>query len=215
MCGDCGIVMSVLLQLVPGPWIPRIPKERVLFVFKCEADGVCEFWEADDVANRCLLVPTSELARQVEAPQSVVDGDTRILPRLWVSDWIRSDDGLDPELAAAIADPHQYSKLPEEIQQAHGFQSENYTKAGGAPNWTGNGPSADPPPPRKLLFQIDNFIHVTDPEAAPVYFDPDDQYTYVSGNSVQSANFMSDGVAYIFDTAPDAPVPVPKLRINR
>lgn len=215
VCDECGVVMTPLLQLSSGPWIPRIPEDQVLLAFKCEGEDVCSFWEVD-VANRCVLVPSNELMHNVDPPRSVASGETRILPRFWVTEWISTDDGVDDAYLDAMNDPIRYWDLPEEIQVPHDFKSEKCTKAGGAPYWTGNGPSDEPPLPRELLFQIDNCILISDSaEALSEYLEAYDGHTVVHQNLVESANFMTDGIGYVFDVTPDDPVPTPKMVINR
>lgn len=216
VCAECGIIMTPLLRLAAGPWIPRIPDGHVLLVFKCEGEDGCSFWDPDDLANRCLLVPESDLDSEVALPANVADGTTIILPRLWVGEWVPSDDGLTAEQADAIDDPDQYWDLPEALQMSHGYRSEKLTKAGGAPYWTGNGPRSEPPRPRQLLFQIDNWIIVNDkPEEIANYLADTDPGVTFRGNTITAANFMSDGIAFIFDVTPDEPVPTLKLAINR
>ncbi|MGI0521204.1 hypothetical protein ABY45_11565 [Microbacterium maritypicum] len=216
VCGECGAVMTPLLQLAPGPWLPRVPASCVLLVFKCESDAVCDFWEPDEVANRCLLVPSTELAGESHVPSAGANGETPVLPRLWVRDWVPSDDGITAEQARQIDDPVAFWALPDEITAVHGFDSNKLTKAGGAPYWTGNGPSDVPPRPRQLLFQVDNWITAIEPsEEVSAYIGDQDLRVAVAGSSVSAANFMSDGIAFVFDITPDDPLPTPRLAINR
>ncbi len=215
VCSECGTALSPLLQLSAGPWLRRIPAGHVLLVFKCETDDVCEFWDPDDGANRCLLVPVAELSSDAGVPDDVSTGRTRILPRVWVGEWARGDDGLTPEQADQI-DRDEVWNLPDDIR-AIADTAENYTKAGGAPVWTGNGPASAPARPRRLLFQIDNWITTVDSaaEVAAALAERPDRYVLVRDRTISAANFMSDGVAYVFDVAPDAPAPDAKLVISR
>ncbi|WP_381543542.1 hypothetical protein [Stackebrandtia endophytica] len=216
VCGECGVAMTPLLQLAAGPWLPRIPVGHVLSVFKCEGLNICDFWKPDDVANRCLLVPETDLDSDAAVPASVEDGRTTVLPTFWISEWVASDDGITPEQADAINDPDRFWGLPDELQDSHGFDSLKLTKAGGPPYWTGNGPSREPERPRELLFQIDNWITLIDsPQAVADYLADASELVAVSDNVVSAANFMSDGIAFIFDVTPSAPLPTPKLVINR
>lgn len=215
-CGECGTAMTLLLQLAAGPWLPRIPSGHALLVFKCESDDVCDFWEPDEIANRCLLLPVSAGSSETAAPTATGAEPSRVLPQLWVQAWESDEDGISAEVADQLTDPDRFWDVPEHVSFGHGFASEHLTKAGGAPYWTGQGPSEDAPLPRRLLVQLDNWIALTDSAAAiadsPAGRDP---LTTVSGQSVSAANFMSDGIAYVFDTTPDAPLPTPRLVINR
>lgn len=208
--------MTLLLQLSAGPWLPRIPAEHALLVFKCESDDVCDFWEPDEVANRCMILPVAEASGYTAAPTVGGTEPSRVLPQLWVYEWESSEDGISAEVADQLTDPDRFWDVPESVSFAHGFASEHLTKAGGAPYWTGQGPSDEPQLPRQLLLQLDNWITVSDPAAAvadsPAGRDP---LTSVSGQSVSAANFMSDGIAYLFDVTPDAPLATPRLVINR
>lgn len=215
VCGQCDTALTPLLQLSAGPWLRRIPAGHVLLVFKCESDDVCEFWDPDDVANRCLLVPVTELASGAEVPDDVATGKTRILPRLWVGEWRRGDDGLTPEQAIQV-DRDEVWNLPDDTR-AIAEAAETYTKAGGAPVWTGNGPASEPARPRQLLFQLDNWITTVDSadDVATALAERPDRSVHVRDSTISAANFLSDGVAYVFDVAPDAPVPEAKLVISR
>lgn len=217
VCAVCDVAMTPLLRLEPGPWLPRIPDDHVVLVFKCEGEDGCDFWEAEEGANACLLVPRADLATNpLPVPPAVADGDTPLLPQVWVGSWEPSDDGLTAEQAEAVDDPSQYWDLPEEVRAPHGFESVRLTKAGGAPYWTGNGPDDDPRRPRRLLFQIDNWITIAaSPDALEDYV-ADYDYAYVGQGSVLSAaNFMSDGIAYLFDVTPQAALPTLQLTIKR
>lgn len=216
VCGECSVVMTPLLQLAAGPWLPRIPDAHVLLVFKCESDEMCDFWDPDDVANRCLLIPVAELTAGAGAPESVASGETRILPHIWVTEWEQREDGITAEQAEQIDDPELFWQLPDEISAAHGYDSLKLTKAGGAPYWTGQGPSNDPPAPRQLLFQIDNWITLSDsPEDIAAHLSHVDELVTVSRSTVSAANFMSDGIAFVFDVTPAEPLPTLKLMISR
>jgi hypothetical protein len=215
VCGQCGTALTPLLQLSAGPWLRRIPAGHALLVFKCESDDVCEFWDPDDVANRCLLVPVTELVSEAGVPDDVSTGKTHILPRVWVGEWKRDDDGLTSEQADQI-DRDEVWDLPDDTR-AIAEAAEIYTKAGGAAVWTGNGPASEPARPRQLLFQIDNWITAVDSAdvVAAALAERPDPYVHVRDSTISAANFMSDGVAYVFDVAPDAPVPNAKLVIQR
>ncbi len=208
--------MTPLLHLTGGPWIPRVPAGHSLLIFKCEGPGICNFWEPDSIANRCLMVTRSALDGAPRLPRDVETEQTTILPRLWVKEWIPSEDGITPAQAEAINSPDRYWDLPDELHEFHEFDSKRFTKAGGAPYWTGNGPSPQPEGERQLLFQIDSWIHVAgsadDISGYCAQYGP---YAHVSGNQISAANFMSDGTAYVFDTTPNEPIPTPGLVINR
>lgn len=216
VCAECGIAMTFLLRLSAGPWLQRLPADHALLVFKCESDDVCDFWEPDDTANRSLLVHEDHLNHRGALPVDLVEGRSRVLPQLWVTEWVATDDGVTLEQAMHLDDPELFWDLPEEVQFFHGFESSRLTKAGGAPNWTGNGPSDEPPSPRALLFQIDNWIGLVDaPEAVRTWSDEAGAGVVVRENQVSAANFLSDGIAYVFDVTPDAPVPTPRMLIAR
>ncbi len=165
--------MTLLLQLAAGTWLPRIPSGHALLVFKCESDDVCDFWEPDEIANRCLLLPVSAGSSETAAPTTTGAEPSRILPQLWVQAWESDEDGISADVADQLTDPDRFWDVHEHVSFGHGFASEHLTKAGRDP------------------------------------------LTTVSGQSVSAANFMSDGIAYVFDTTPDAPLTTPRLVINR
>lgn len=217
VCAQCGVVMTPLLCLEPGPWLPRVPEDHVALVFKCEDEGICDFWDGESGANACLLVSRAELAAQpLLLPADVVDGRTRLLPQVWVGAWEPSDDGLTAEQSEALDDPVRFWDLPEAIQFSHGFQTARLTKAGGAPYWTGNGPDDDPPRPRHLLFQIDSAIMVSDSRDALVEHVAGDGFSEIDDDgALSAANLALDGIAYLFDITPQAARPTLRLVVKR
>lgn len=216
VCGECDAPLTPLLQIAAGPWVPRIPADHVLLVFTCEGPDVCSFWDPDEIANRCMIVARDELTDSGPPPASVTDGRTRILPRLWVREWVPSEDGVTPEQALAVDDRAQFWDLPEEISLPHGFDSAWLTKAGGAPYWTANGPSPEPPHPRQLLLQIDTWLAVVEPpQDVADYLGDADTFVEVSGSTIGAANFCSDGIGYVFDITPDAETPTLRFVICR
>ena len=61
VCKECGRPMSHLAQLpAAAPELP-LAQGEVLFLFKCEWDSVCSFWELDAGANAAFTVPQSAL----------------------------------------------------------------------------------------------------------------------------------------------------------
>ena len=61
VCAECGCPMSFLAQFAPGPQVPRIGAAHSLYVFTCERESVCSFWEPDGGANACLHVPHAQM----------------------------------------------------------------------------------------------------------------------------------------------------------
>jgi len=180
VCKECGGLLSHLAQLPHDADTMPVGEGHVLFVFKCESDKVCSFWEHDGGANALLSVPASELG---DAPTSPPTADTApaLLREVGIVGWDTSDDGCPPELESAFYGFSSYDDLPDEIAQPHDFASEWRTKSGGVPAWTGNGAQAQPDiPPGRLLFQVDNWLALDD------------------GGTAQIANFCSDGTAYVF-----------------
>jgi hypothetical protein len=60
-CAECGCPMSFLAQFAEGPHLPRIGAGQSLFVFKCERDSICDFWEPFAGANACVVVPHGQM----------------------------------------------------------------------------------------------------------------------------------------------------------
>ncbi|MEY4562008.1 MAG: hypothetical protein RLZZ618_1285, partial [Pseudomonadota bacterium] len=190
-CDECGRPMSHLgqfpaLALEPNAPVLPIGQDEVLFVFKCEWDSVCSFWDFADGANRVFCLPRKELGSsptQPPAVQAQEDGEEfRILPELGIARWLARDDGAPVELEEAFYDYARHNDLPDDIAHPHDWASEWRTKFGGVPYWTANGAQGQPSiPPGRLLLQIDSWVTMDD-----------------GSQTVEVANFCSDGTAYVF-----------------
>ena len=230
VCAECGCPMSFLAQFAPGAHVPRLGKGHSLFVFKCERDSICSFWEPDGGANACVLVPHAQLhdgfmamphggesepayrlvsadaASPVSEPQ---DEDSPVLLEIWVQGWRAEDDGVPAELEPQFYDERFYS-LPDAMAVPHDFDFDRCTKAGGVPYWTANGlVPAKLAEPGRMLLQIDAFLPVSDsPEALQAQAEAHSTArTECSGQSVNIANFCLDGIGYVMDRSPDAATP--------
>ena len=183
VCRECHRPMSHLAQLpADGEALPLASGE-VLFLFKCEWDSVCSFWEHDGGANATFVVQRADLAagpteRPTERPTDATDGEPALLREIAITGWRADDDGAPAELEEAFYDYQTHSELPDEIAYPHDWASAWRTKSGGVPYWTANG--AQQMPAGRLLLQIDNWVDLADGETAEV------------------ANFCSDGTAYVF-----------------
>lgn len=203
LCAECGRPMSHLGQFparcadAGAPALP-LAEDEVLFLFKCEWDSVCSFWESDGGANRVLCLPREQLEdAAAPPPMHAQDGAPEILPELGVAQWITQDDGAPAELESAFYDDQRHSALPENISNPHDWAGEWRTKFGGVPCWTGNGVGGQPClPTGLLLLQIDNWVAMDD------------------GSFEEVANFCSDGTAFVFIDRAQSP-PVFALIINR
>ncbi len=197
-CVECGQPMSFLAQFGAGPQLPRIPADHSLYIFKCDGEDVCSFWDPDTGRNACFLIgqPTDQIT---PAPKN-----TPVLTELWVTHWRSDDDGLSPDL-----EPKFYSSdffdLPDHVGYPHDFNPESNTKAGGLPYWTGNGPAPGLPEGSRVVLQLDYLLQVTDsPEELEAHAADSDQ---IEDDWVGIANFCSDGIGYVADTQPEAPEP--------
>jgi hypothetical protein len=231
VCAECGCPMSFLAQFAPGPHVPRLGAAHSLFIFKCERDSICSFWEHDGGANACIVVPHAQMrdgfmamphggksepayrlaGADGAASVAAQDEDSPVLAEVWIKDWRAEDDGVPAELEPQFYDERFYG-LPEAIAVPHGFESERCTKAGGVPYWTGNGNGCLPAElaePGCLLLQIDTFLTVSDASR-----DELDSYAKAQGlehgsvgGALDIANFCSDGIGYVMDRSPDAAIP--------
>ncbi|WP_418126091.1 hypothetical protein [Variovorax sp. 160MFSha2.1] len=188
--------MSHLAQLPADACaLPGVQDGEVLFVFKCEWDSVCSFWEADGGANAVFTVPHQALANApTPAPAAENGGLPEVLLELAITHWYAADDGVPAELEDAFYDYGRHADLPDEVAHPHNWASAWRTKAGGVPYWTANG--AQQVPPGRLVLQIDNWVSLEE------------------GGGTEVANFCSDGTAYVFVDRSQAP-PVYSMIINR
>lgn len=207
ICEECGRPMSHLGQFPacsPEPDAPVLPlaQDEVLFVFKCEWDSECSFWDFAEGSNRVLSLPRKALGDSLTVPPDVEaqegEEELRILPELGVARWVLQDDGAPAELEEAFYEYGRHDALRDEIASPHRWASEWRTKFGGVPYWTGNGAQGQPSiPPGRLLLQIDNWVTMDD-----------------GSLTCDVANFCSDGTAYVFIDRTQSP-PVFSMIINR
>ena len=223
ICAECDCPMSLVAQLAPSLAVPRISPASSLFVFKCERDSVCDFWEPDSGANACLLLPHAQMTEGVTPmPAAVPDASGKpqpdwikgqqaepapVLQELWVHGWQTEDDRVPAELEPQYYDARFYD-LPNDLQTPHGFEGRQRTKAGGVPYWTGNGNGCLPDSADRMLLQINTFVYVGD--------GADTKASDASqGEFVDFANFCSDGIGFVMDRTPQAPTPDPYFMILR
>lgn len=185
VCTECGRPMSHLAQLPADPPALPLPSDEVLFIFKCEWDSVCSFWERDGGANAVFTVTRSALGDHEAALPSGKDGAPPRLRELGIEGFREGDDGTPPELEMHFYDYGLYAALPEATAHPNGWESPWLTKCGGVPNWTGNGPQQVPP--GRMLLQLDNWVQV-------------------DAEDVAIANFCSDGIAFVFVDPSDDPL---------
>jgi hypothetical protein len=197
-CGECGRPMSHLAQLPGDGERMAIGDDQVLFLFKCEWDSVCSFWEHDGGANAAFVVPRRELGdAECAAPADAADGAPAVLREIAIVGWDARDDGAPPELEDAFYDARAFDRLPGEIAHPHDWAAAWRTKSGGVPYWTANGAQGvDGLPAGRLLLQVDNWLELE------------------GGESVEIANFCSDGTAYVFVDRSRTPLAC-SLFINR
>ena len=199
VCEECGRPMSHLGQFparsndADAPLLP-LGAAEVLFLFKCEWDSVCSFWESDGGANRVLRLPRGELGDAPAQPPASPDGAPELLPEWGVAHWLAQDDGAPADLEDAFYDYGRHMDLPDDIAHPHYWAAEWRTKVGGVPYWTGNG--AQGIPPGRLLLQIYNCVPTE------------------GGGFEEVANFCSDGTAFVFIDSYQSP-PAFAMIINR
>ncbi|KQX21211.1 hypothetical protein [Variovorax sp. Root434] len=195
VCRECNRAMSHLAQLpTDGEALP-LAEGEVLFLFKCEWDSICSFWEHDAGANAAFAVPRTELGAGPTAPPAdSADGPPPLLREIAIAGWRADDDGAPAEMEEAFYDYQTHFDLPQEVAHPHDWASAWRTKSGGVPYWTANG--AQGMPAGRLLLQIDNWIDLVD------------------GGGGEVANFCSDGTAYVFVDRAQAQ-PVYSMFINR
>ena len=195
VCRECNRAMSHLAQLPADGDALALASGEVLFLFKCEWDSICSFWEHDAGANAAFAVQSAELGTgPTEPPSDSADGPPALLREIAIAGWRVGDDGAPAELESAFYDYQAHFDLPKEVAHPHDWASPWCTKSGGVPYWTANG--AQGMPAGRLFLQIDNWVDLAD------------------GDSVEVANFCSDGTAYVFVDRSQAQ-PVYSMFINR
>ena len=149
VCAECGCPLSFLAQFAPGPQVPRIGADHSLFVFTCERESVCDFWEPDGGANACLRVPHAQMHEAFTpvpaggvaepafrltgpgAPPQAASEQSPTLVELWVSSWRTEDDGVPAELEPQLAnDPAGYFRSHQGIESTVGALVAGLRKAG-------------------------------------------------------------------------------------
>ena len=190
-CRECGRPMSHLAQLPHAPPSLPIGSELVLFLFKCEYDSVCSFWEHGGGANAAFAVPAVDLGdRPAQSPVQADEGP-RVLREIGVVDWVETDDEVPAESEDAYYDFDAFEALPARLRFPHDGASDWQTKSGGTPSWAmrSGAQCIGGFPPGRLLLQIDTWLRLE------------------GGEDAEIANFCCDGTAYVFvDRAPANPV---------
>lgn len=103
-CALCNLPMSFLGQFTGDPLAPRLASGQTLFLFTCEHDSGCDFWDPVNGANACVLIPHDELG----AHPTPIPEETPVLLELWVSSWTSRDDALPRETGGfAATDPRR------------------------------------------------------------------------------------------------------------
>lgn len=175
----CSLPMSFLGQFTGDPLAPRLPAGHTLFLFTCERDSICDFWDPVAGANACVLAPHDELG----ANPTPIPEETPVLLELWVSSWTSRDDTLP----AKPGDSPQ--PTPEE---------DLFTKAGGTPYWTDNGPGYRIDPSDQMVLQIDTWVTVSDgQEALEAQAARFLDRAYTIKTELPSRTSCSDGIAFV------------------
>lgn len=212
VCSECGQAMSFLGQFSHGIHLPRIPARHSLFLFKCERESICDFWDPIAGANACITLAHTGLSAAFTPPPA--GSDVPSLLELWVDRWEAADDGI-PELLEAHFYDERFESLPETVQSPHGFKPGAATKAGGLPYWTSNGLTPIPAsaePLGRLLLQLDHWLELADTAQAlqaRISLLPEHGPGSVlrDGQRIDIANFCCDGIAYVMDRQPEAESP--------
>ena len=194
VCALCSLPMSFLGQFTGDPLAPRLLPGHTLFLFKCECDLVCDFWDPVAGANTCVLVPHDELGTH-PAP---VPEEAPVLLELWVSGWTSRDDGIPAELEESLHENGRFDDLPEDVAFPHDFDSALLTKAGGAPYWTVNGPCDLLDPSDRLVLQLDSWLTVSEGrEALAAHAENFPGTVELDGDAASIANFCLDGIGFV------------------
>jgi len=190
--------MSFLGQFTGDPLAPRLPAGHTLFLFTCECDLVCDFWDPVAGANTCVLIPHDELG----ANPAPIPEDTPVLLELWVSGWTSRDDGIPAELEALLYKGGRFDELPEEVAFPHDFDSALLTKAGGAPYWTINGPGYQLAPSDRMVLQLDGWLKVSEGrEALAAHAENFPGRVQLVNDGALIANFCLDGIGFVMTHA--------------
>ena len=244
-CPDCSIPMALLAQLPhDGPALDLGDARWVLHVFQCATAG-CFTWDYDGGCNAAFILPREVLREGLtQAPPASTDRPVRawigeitaeersmlaseersMHGELWITGWQEHEDTIPHDMRPAYFDFDAFWTLPDKLRSPHDHDHRFFTKAGGVPYWTVNGPSGFPPAPFDYLMQIDTHLyirgHLPDPstigcdvwangemEARPVPSAAERKnapwgVAQASDRDdeyyVEFANFGSDGTAYVF-----------------
>lgn len=239
-CRECSMPMALLAQLPHQDLALDCGDPRwVLHLFQCVTAG-CGTWSYDEGCNAAFMLPLEAVGNGLTRPPEAaverrvyarVTGSTAVEHamhgELWLTGWHEHQDAIPQHMSSAYSDPDSFRALPDEFQFPYGFGDRYFTKTGGVPYWTANGPEKVPPRPFEYLMQIDTFISIQgrlpDPSAigcdVDVYQANGDMETrrvsrlakranapwsamqnadQADEYYVEFANFRSDGTAYVF-----------------
>jgi hypothetical protein len=154
-CAECEGFMVLVAQLPHQlPAIDLGNPRCVLHLFQCSGEDACTTWELESGCNAAIVLNLAQL----ESELSEGLAPTALHGEAFIDAWEEGDDGVSSEILPAYFDWRQYLQLQEEQKMPHRWQPRWMTKAGGAPNWTANGPQTVPPLPYEFLLQIGTFL---------------------------------------------------------
>ncbi|SFB42631.1 hypothetical protein SAMN03159496_03603 [Rhizobium sp. NFR07] len=163
ICSDCGDPMSMVAQLEHAlPMIDLGVPGSVLHLFYC-ANMLCMSY-GDPTSCEAVVLRCEEISSGLTEQPLNKDGEQVVNDEVWIAGWGTHDDPVTLQQLPSFYHDQAHRKLPEEIAHPYDFDLGWYTKAGGAPYWTGHGvtldPSHTPFPPFELLLQIHETVYL-------------------------------------------------------
>jgi hypothetical protein len=219
-------------------------ENAVLHLFMC---GECGGIDQERTGLDAFILNRSELHNALATVDDYDHEPADYAPltgEAWITGWTEHDDGIPASRLPEFYDEKKLWSLQDEFPQIPWFQSEEDTKFGGSPRWTGNGPMDFPPPPFQFLLQLGSYLSVEGPPPAArdvgcfveTYAptdrgdthtdspDPTDNRLNVpwyilyergaSHHCFAYTNFASDGTAFVFIDRTQSP-PIPRWFYNR
>lgn len=197
-CATCGQAQRFLAQCPGGEHLPRLGAEESVYIFKCENETICDFWDPHSGCNQVFLLKHNELSPGY-TQQPPVDYPDPEFGEYTVASWRVFEDPIPATREADFYDAEAFFALPEELAVPHDFDTNQSTKFGGAPYWTGNGVPAEIASNMRVLGQLNSWICTLE--------HPEDY--------VEIGNLCFDGIGYLYDQTPEASRPDLRFVISR
>jgi uncharacterized protein YwqG len=133
ICKECGNLMTFLAQFIHEKDRLDLGREgRILFIFQCDSEEICESWNADSGANACFITELEILTGKEINPSELNTPSAR---ENLIEGWIEHNDGVSDEESGFFFDTQKYDEIDFNQFVKLLDKTKSYTKLGSVPYW--------------------------------------------------------------------------------